>query len=311
MANGKWTAADLPSQTGRTILITGANSGIGYQAAKELALKGAHVLLGVRDAAKGAAALERLRREVPAASAEVAQLDMASLSSIRAFANQFLARGIALDVLINNAGVMALPKRELTVDGFERQFGTNHLGHFALTGLLMPALLQAPAPRVVTVSSLAHRNGKIEWSNLQGETHYVPWDSYNASKLENLLFALELQRRVKATGSPLLSIPVHPGIARTSILANGPGTRDIKSIAVTLLGPFITQDDAMGALPTLYAATAPQAKGGEYIGPDGFQGFRGYPTVEQPRPQALDEAAAQRLWSVSEELSGVTYLPAA
>ena len=307
MAMSKWTPADIPSQSGKTVLITGANSGIGYQAAKELSRQGAHVLLGVRDVAKGTAALERLQAEVPAASVELAQLDMASLASIRTFAEHFLARGTALDILINNAGVMALPKRELTPDGFERQFATNHLGHFAVTGLLMPALLRASAPRVVTVSSLAHRNGKIEWNNLQSETRYVPWDAYNASKLANLLFAFELQRHADAAGSKLLSIPVHPGISRTSIFANGPGTRDLKSIIVTLLGPIMTQDDAMGALPTLYGATAPQACGGEYIGPDGFQAFKGYPTVETPRPQALDEATAKRLWTVSEELTGVTY----
>ena len=307
MATTKWTAADIPSQAGKVVLVTGANSGIGYQAALELARRGAHVLLGVRDQAKGAAALGKLQKEVPAASVELADLDMASLASIRAFAKSFLARGVALDVLINNAGVMALPKRELTADGFERQFGTNHLGHFALTGLLVPALAAAPEPRVVTVSSLAHRNGKMEWDNLQSERKYVPWDAYNASKLENLLFALELQRRAAAAGSKLISMPVHPGIARTQIFTNGPGVRDLKAVAMVILSPFITQDDAMGALPTLYAATAPQARGGEYIGPDGFQGFKGYPTVEQPRPQALNEADAKRLWSVSEQLSGVEY----
>ena len=307
MATSKWTAAEISTQAGKTVLVTGANSGIGYQAAKELARRGAHVLLGVRDVAKGTAALERLQQEVPNASAEVAKLDMASLASIRAFAEQFLARGIALDILINNAGVMALPKRELTVDGFERQFGTNHLGHFALTGLLMPALLRAAAPRVVTVSSLAHRNGKIVWNNLQSETRYVPWDAYNASKLANLLFAFELQRHADTAGSKLLSIPVHPGISRTSIVANGPGSRDPKSIALAILKPFITQDDAMGALPTLYAATAPQVRGGEYIGPDGFQAFRGYPTVEEPRPQARDVGTAKQLWTVSEKLTGVSY----
>ncbi len=307
MESKKWTAADIPSQAGKVVLVTGANSGIGYQAAKELVRHGAHVLLGARDKVKGTAALARLQSEVPAATVELADLDMASLASIRAFADSFLARGIPLDILINNAGVMALPKRELTADGFERQFGTNHLGHFALTGLLLPALLQAPAPRVVTVSSLAHRNGKVEWDNLQSERKYVPWDAYNASKLENLLFAFELQHRASAAGSNLLSIPVHPGISRTSIFANGPGTRDLKSIIISILGPVMTQDDAMGALPTLYGATAPQARGGEYIGPDGFQAFKGYPTVEQPRPQALDDATGKRLWSVSEQLSHVTY----
>ena len=306
MPSSKWTAGEIPPQTGRTVLVTGANSGIGYQAALELARHGAHVLLGVRNLDKGQVALARLKQEAPGASAELAELDMASLASIRSFATSFQR---PLDLLINNAGVMALPKRELTEDGFERQFGTNHLGHFALTGLLLPQLLQTGSPRVVTVSSLAHRNGKINFDDLQSEKNYVPWDAYNQSKLANLLFALELDRHAKAVGSRLRSIPVHPGISRTSIFANGPGLQDLKAIAVKILAPLMTQDDAAGALPTLYAATAPDAQGGVYIGPDGFKAFRGSPTVEQPRPQALDEGAAQRLWTVSEELTGVVYPP--
>ena len=218
MATRKWTAEQIPSQAGKTALITGANSGIGYQTALELAHHGAHVLLGCRNEAKGRAALERLLREAPGASAEVVQLDMASLASIRAFAAAFLGRGIALDLLINNAGVMALPKRELTEDGFERQFGTNHLGHFALTGLLLPALLAAPAPRVVTVASLAHRTGKIEFDNLQRERGVRAWDAYNASKLANILFAKELDRRARAAHNRLLSLAVHPGFRRRAFL---------------------------------------------------------------------------------------------
>ena len=226
MATGNWTAQEIPSQAGRTALVTGANSGIGFQAAIELARHGAHVLLGVRNAAKGAEALARLQREAPGASAEVVALDMASLASIHAFAASFAGRGAALDLLINNAGVMALPTRELTEDGFERQFGTNHLGHFALTGLLWPHLLSAPAPRVVTVSSLAHRTAQIEFDNLQGEKHYDGWPAYNQSKLANLMFARELDRRARAAGSRLLSLPVHPGVSITNIFANGPGTNE-------------------------------------------------------------------------------------
>ena len=304
MAAGKWTTGQIPPQTGKTVLITGANSGIGYQAALELARHGAHVLMGVRSRQKGEAALARLLREALGASAEVVELDMASLSSIRRFNESYAG---PLDVLVNNAGVMALPTRELTEDGFERQFGTNHLGHFALTGLLMPKLLAASAPRVVTVSSLAHRNGKMDFDNLQSEKRYVPWDAYNQSKLANLLFARELDRRARAAGLGLRSIPVHPGISRTSIVDNGPGGGSLKMVMLKVLSPLITQDDAAGALPTLYGATAPEAKGGEYIGPDGFQAFRGSPTVEQPRPQALDEAAGKRLWTVSEQLTGVVY----
>ncbi len=254
MGQGNWTAGQMPSQAGKTALVTGANSGIGYQAALELARHGAHVLLGCRSAAKGQAALERLRREAGGgASAEVVELDMASLASIRAFAAGFAARGAALttptgndrpsgtalDLLINNAGVMALPTRELTEDGFERQFGTNHLGHFALTGLLMPALLAAPAPRVVTVASLAHRDGKIEFDNLQSERRYKPWEAYGASKLANILFAKELDRRARAAHSRLLSLAVHPGVSMTNIFANGPGTMSLKAIVVKVLAPVI------------------------------------------------------------------------
>ncbi len=309
VAGSKWTAGQIPSQTGRTALITGANSGIGYRAALELARHGAHVLLGCRNYEKGQAALDRLLRETPGASAELVELDMASLASIRGFAAAFAARGIALDLLINNAGVMALPKRELTADGFERQFGTNHLGHFALTGLLMPQLLAAPAPRVVTVASLAHRNGKIDFNNLQSERSYKPWDAYGESKLANILFANELNRLAVAAHSKLLSMPVHPGVSVTNIIANGPGSNGPKAMVLKLLAPVIMQPDAAGALPTLYAATSPEARGGEYIGPDGLMEMKGSPVVVKPKPHALDQAVGQRLWTVSEELTGVMYPP--
>ena len=307
---GKWTTAQMPSQAGKTVLVTGANSGIGYQAALELARAGAHVLLGCRSESKGKAALETLQRELTGAKAELAVLDMASLVSVRTFAAQFLSRGGELDVLVNNAGVMALPQRELTPDGFERQFGTNHLGHFALTGLLFPALRKSVAARVVTVASLAHRNGKIEFDNLQSERHYKPWDAYNNSKLANILFAKELDRRARATGLPLLSVAVHPGVSKTSIFENGPGPgggSDLKSRVANLLGPLLMQKDSMGALPTEYAATSPDVRGGEYIGPDGFGELKGYPKVVQPRAQALDETTARRLWEVSEQLTGVSF----
>lgn len=311
MAGTKFTTEQIPSQAGRIALITGANSGIGYQAALELARHGAHVLLGCRNAAKGQAALERLHREAPGASAEVVSLDMASLASIRAFAEAFAARKVPLDLLINNAGVMALPKREVTEDGFERQFGTNHLGHFALTGLLMPQLLAAPSPRVVTVASLAHRNGKIDFNNLQSEKKYTPWGAYGESKLANILFARELDARAKAAGSKLVSIPVHPGVSLTNIVENGPGAKGPKMLALKLLGPVLMQPDTAGALPTLYAAVSPEAKGGEYIGPDGFMEFKGSPVVVKPRANGLDAAVGKRLWTASEEATGVVYPPLA
>ena len=305
---GKWTAAQMPAQAGKTVLITGANSGIGYQTALELARHGAHVLLGCRSESKGKAALERLQREVPGAQAELVLLDMASLASVREFASAFNASGAALDILINNAGVMALPARELTADGFERQIGTNHLGHFALTGLLLPALRRGSAPRVVTVASLAHRNGKIDLGNLQSEKQYKPWDAYNTSKLANILFAKELDRRARKAGLDLVSVAVHPGVSRTSIFDNGPGSvPDLKTKVMRIVAPLLMQDDAMGALPTEYAATMPEVQGGEYIGPDGLAEFKGYPKVVQPRAQALDEKMAADLWKASEALTGVVY----
>lgn len=309
MSAGKWTPEQMPSQAGKTVLVTGANSGIGFQAALELARHGARVILGCRSEAKGEKALQQLRREAPGASAQLAVLDLASLASIRSFAAEFLSRGQALDVLINNAGVMALPKRELTTDGFERQFGTNHLGHFALTGLLLPALLKSPAPRVVTVASLAHRNGKIDFEDLQSERAYKPRDAYNNSKLANLLFTRELDRRARQAGWNLISVAVHPGISRTNIVDNGPGANgsDLTTKILKVIGPLVMQSETMGALPTEYAATMPDVHGGEYIGPDGFKEFKGYPTVVQPRPQALDEAAGKRLWEVSERVTGVAY----
>lgn len=308
MATTKWTARDVPSQNGRTALVTGANSGIGFQTALELARAGAHVVLGCRSSAKGQQALDTLLREAPAAKAEVAILDMASLASVRSLAQQWNHEARSLDLLINNAGVMALPSRDQTPDGFERQFATNHLGHFALTGLLVPALLRSSAPRVVTVASLAHRNGKMEWDNLQSERRYQPWNAYNNSKLANILFARELQRRVDEDGGRLLSTAVHPGVSRTSIIANGPGVGNgLKMKLIALLSPVLMQPDSMGALPTLYGAASPELQRNQYIGPDGFMEMKGFPTVVQPRPQALDEAAGKRLWEISETLTGVIY----
>ena len=308
MADVKWTASAMPSQAGKTALITGANSGVGYQTALELARSGMRVLLGCRSAAKGAAALDRLHSAVAEAQAEVVVLDVASLASIRAFVASWAARGEPIDVLINNAGVMGLPTRERTADGFERQMGTNHFGHFALTGLLIPALLRAPAPRVVTVASLAHRNGTIDFENLQSERRYDPMGAYNNTKLANLLFAFELGRRARAQGSKLLSVAAHPGVAKTSVFENGPGDKgNLRMKVMRGVVALLAQSDAMGALPTEYAATAPGVKGGDYIGPDGFSEIKGYPTLVKPRPKALDQQTAERLWRVSEELTGVVY----
>ena len=269
------------------------------------------MLLGVRNPAKGADALRKLHAEVPHSTAELAEIDMASLASVRAFATGYTGAGRGLDVLINNAGVMALPKREMTADGFERQMATNHLGHFALTGLLMPVLLRAADARVVTVSSLAHRNGKIELDNLQSERSYTPMGTYGNTKLANLLFARELDRRVREAGGRLRSVAVHPGVARTQIFANGPGTSGLRGMVFGAISPILFQSEQQGAWPLEYAATMPGVSGGEYIGPDGFMAFKGHPAVEQPKPNALDQEAGRKLWAASEQLTGVTYQPMA
>jgi NAD(P)-dependent dehydrogenase (short-subunit alcohol dehydrogenase family) len=307
MAAQAWTTAQIPALQGKTVLITGANSGIGYQAALELARHGAHVLLACRNQQKGEQALARLLAEAPGSSAELVLLDVSLLADVRRFVAEFLTRQQPLDILINNAGIMALNPRQVTSEGFERQFATNHLGHFELTGLLLPAIMAAPAPRVITVASLAHRGGKIHFDDLQMERSYSPWGAYNQSKLANILFARELARR--AVGSHLLSLPVHPGVSQTSIVDNGPGANDLKTRVLFNFAKFLTQTDADGALPTLYAATSPYALSGDYIGPNGFMEMKGSPVVVKPRPHALDEATGQRLWSVSEQLTGVVYPP--
>jgi NAD(P)-dependent dehydrogenase (short-subunit alcohol dehydrogenase family) len=304
----KWSAANIPSQAGKLAIVTGATSGLGFETAIGLAQAGADIIVASRDESHGRWAVGKIRPLAPASLLRFEKLDLANQTSIAEFVRRIERLDQPVDLLVNNAGVMALPERQITEDGFERQFGTNHLGHFALTGLLAPALEKAGSSRVVTVASLAHRNGKIEWDNLQSERSYVPWNAYNASKLANILFAKELDRRARKAGLPLVSVAVHPGISRTSIFENGPGTGNLKAKIVALLAPVLTQDDAMGALPTEYAATAPEVKGGEYIGPDGMGEFKGYPKVVNPRPQALDVAVAERLWQESERLTGVSFL---
>ena len=311
MSATTWTSQQIPSQAGKTVLITGANSGIGYQTALELARAGARVWLGVRNPGKGQDALSKLRAQVPGAQVELAEIDVASLASVRAFAEAYTSSGRDLDVLVNNAGVMALPTREVTADGFERQMATNHLGHFALTGLLMPVLLRSADPRVVTVSSLAHRSGKIEVDNLQSERSYSPMGTYGNTKLANLLFARELDRRIREAGGQLRSVAVHPGVARTQIFANGPGSSGLRAMVFGLISPVLFQSEEHGAWPLEYAASMPGVAGGEYIGPDGFMALKGHPAVEQPKPNALDREAGEKLWAVSEQLTGVTYPPLA
>ena len=300
----RWTAADTPDQSGRVALVTGANSGLGLHTSIALARKGARVLMACRDAGRAEAALARVRREVPGAAAELVTLDLSSLASVEAAATEVAERTATLDLLVDNAGVMA-PPRSTTTDGFELQLGTNHLGHFALTGRLLPLLLAAPSPRVVVVSSGAHRLGKINFEDLQSERSYARWGAYGQSKLANLLFARELQRRA---GTSLLVAAAHPGYAATH-LQSGQGSFLLEA-AMKVGNAVIAQSDAAGAWPSLYAATMPDVQRGDYWGP-AIAELRGTPKRVGRSKAAQDDAAARRLWEESERLTGVSYaLPA-
>lgn len=303
-----WSASDIASQRGRRALITGANSGIGWEAALELARAGAEIVLPARTEAKARDAMARIRDHVPDAKIIAEILDLADLASVHAFAArvQEMFPGQSLDLLINNAGVMAVPKRELTVDGFERQFATNYLGPFALTALLFHSLKAQPGSRIVTVSSTASKFGKIDFANLQSERRYSPmWQAYSQSKLADSIFALELQRRLTAIGSPILSTSAHPGYATTNLQVTGPGEGSWMMRASALI--LRPQDAAHGALPTLFAAVAPQAQPGGYYGPDGFQELKGDPAPATIVPKAKDISVARRLWAESERLTGVRF----
>ena len=302
-----WTVADIPSQRGKLAVVTGATGGLGYETALALASAGAEVLVTGRNAEKGRVAMERIKRAVPSAKVRFEMLDLASLASVRAFAARMIARGQPLDLLINNAGVMDLPARRLTEDGFEMQFGTNHLSHFALTGLLLPLLGRAEAPRVVNVSSLAHRGGKIDFDNLQAERKYKSWPAYQQSKLANLLFTFELQRRSDAYGWGVMSNAAHPGYARTDLIPNGPGTGGVKGVLAKIFGSFMSHSAADGALPTLFAATSPAAAPEGYYGPNGFYELKGPVAPARVFPQAKDGGVARKLWAVSEQFTGMTW----
>jgi NAD(P)-dependent dehydrogenase (short-subunit alcohol dehydrogenase family) len=300
----KWTAERIPDQSGRTAVVTGANSGLGLVTARELARKGAAVVLACRNLEKGEAARKEVEAHAPGAQLELQELDLASLDSVREFAERFKAGHEGLDLLINNAGVMATPRRS-TADGFELQFGTNHLGHFALTGLLIGEMEGREDARVVTLSSTAHKFGRIAFDNLGGDRRYFRWRAYGQSKLANLLFALELDRQLRAAGSTVKSLAAHPGYAATNLQFAGPPAVDA---AVMKLGnALFAQDDEMGALPTLYAATEPGLESGTFCGPDGFQEQRGHPKPVSPSGAARDEQVARRLWEVSEEMTGVRF----
>jgi len=309
MSDGKnWTADDLPDLSGKTIVVTGGNSGIGYEAAIQFARKRARVVLACRNMDKAHAAAERIAALAPGAPVEAMALDLSSLASVRGFADAFKGRNRMLHVLCNNAGVMALPYCR-TADGFEMQFGTNHLGHFALTGLLLDRLLAADGARVVTVSSSAHRMGQIRFDDLQWEHGYRKWRAYGQSKLANLLFAFELQRRIEAAGAKLISVACHPGYAATNLQAMGPRMQGsaVMEMLMRVSNRLFAQSAAMGAMPTLYAAAAPDLRGGEYIGPDGLGEMWGHPAKVDCSAAAHDTAAAARLWQISEQLTNVRY----
>jgi NAD(P)-dependent dehydrogenase (short-subunit alcohol dehydrogenase family) len=304
-----WTTDDLPDQHGRTVLITGANSGLGLRSAEALAAAGARVLLACRNADKAAVARDSVAAGATGPAPEVVSLDLSDLDSVAACADRLTGSLEHLDLLMDNAGVMALPKRLTTAQGFEMQFGTNHLGHFALTGRLLPLLLAAEAPRVVAVSSMGHRPGHIRWDDPNWETGtYRAWPAYFQTKLANLLFTLELSRQAAEAGTSLLVAAAHPGASHTGLAANGPGTGSaFMRVGTKVSDRFFSQSDSMGALPQLYAATMPDVPPNGYYGPDGFMEQRGHPKPVGRAGRASDPEAATRLWKMSEELTGVSY----
>jgi protochlorophyllide reductase len=297
-----WTANAIPDLSDKVVIVTGANSGLGYESVLALARKKAHVIMACRDSVKGEVAKLNVQKAVPTAKLEVMSLNLSDLASVRQFVTDFKAKHKQLDILLNNAGIMAPPRAE-TKDGFEAQFGTNHLGHFALTGLLLDVLLKTPKNRIVTVSSVAARTGTINFSDLQSKRNYQPWLAYGQSKLANQLFMRELHRRLSETGAGSLSVAAHPGYASTNLQTANAGA--FGTVFMQFSNTVLAQSAAMGALPQLYAATAPDVKGGEYFGPRFL--MRGHPQREALRPKALDTATAKRLWEVSEELTGVRY----
>jgi len=294
-----WTVDNMPDQTGKVAIVTGANRGIGYEVARALALRGARMILACRSKEKGAAAVQQICEEHSDAIVDLMQLDLADLSSIHKSAGEFTARNDHLHLLINNAGVRMAPELRRTADGFEAQFGTNHLGHFALTGLLLDTLMHTPSARVVTVSSVAHRQGRMDFDNLNAERSYNQQTAYGTSKLANLLFTYELQRRFEAAGMDAIAVAAHPGWTATSFTEH--------PALIRLFSSLLAMPPEQGALPTLYAATAPDVSGGDCYGPGGMGQIWGYPTRIESSALSHDQAVAKQLWKVSEELTGVTF----
>jgi NAD(P)-dependent dehydrogenase (short-subunit alcohol dehydrogenase family) len=301
----------IPDQHGTRVIVTGANSGLGLETARRLAAAGAHVVMAARTAEKNREAADAIRQTVPDASLQLESLDLASLASVQAFAERMLAENVPVDILINNAGVMAVPTKHTTEDGFELQFGTNHLGHFALTARLLPALIAADAPRVVTLSSVMHWIGRIRFGDLNADKKYNAWLAYGQSKLANLLFAHELQRRSDGAGWGLLSAAAHPGSSRTNLQIAGPQLGRDKP-ASGLVGRFmesprLSQTAERGAEPEIFAATWASVSGGDYVGPTGAFGLTGPPGRAKQSRRALDLSVASRLWTVSEDLTGIDF----
>jgi NAD(P)-dependent dehydrogenase (short-subunit alcohol dehydrogenase family) len=303
----RWTSADIPPQAGRLAVVTGSTSGIGYEAALALARAGARVVIAARDEKKGNAAIAAIRRVHPNANLTFRLLDTALLASVRAFAAQSQDDHGPIDILVLNAGIASVPHREETADGFERQLATNYLGHFALAGLLLPHMDSRPGSRFVQVASIAHRRARLYFEDLQLKRNYDPGVAYNQSKLAILMFGLELDRRLRAANSPIRSIPAHPGMAVTDIFRRGERAGPLQQAFGKVAFRVVGQSAAQGALPILFAATSPDAAGGAYYGPGGFREIRGYPAPAKIEPHALDRDSAKRLWSVSEELTEVTF----
>lgn len=301
----KWTTGNIPPQHGRSAVVTGTG-GLGYEDALALARAGGNVVIAGRNPGKGAEAVAAIRNAVPGAQVRFGEVDLANLASIAAFAARLAREQDNLDLLINNAGVMTPPEHRRTSDGFELQFGTNYLGHFALTAHLLPLLKRGQNPRVVSVASVAARSGAINFDDLQAERGYKPFPVYCQSKLACILFAFELSRRSRAAGWGVGSLAAHPGVTRTDLISNGAGRRSIPGRMRRFL-PFLFQPAWQGALPTLFAATDPAARDGAYYGPDGPGGLRGYPAEETPPRQALDTTVAARLWETSRALTGVIF----
>lgn len=301
-----WTTVNIPQRDKGLALITGSTEGVGFEDALALSSAGWNVIMMGRNAEKGSESIVKIHKINPKAKVSFEKIDLADLSSIKAFASRMNSKGQAIDLLINNAGVMTPPKRLGTADGFELQFGTNHIGHFALTAQLLPLLRKSPDTRVVTVSSIANREGTINFDDLQSESSYVPGKAYSQSKLANLMFALELQRQSDRHGWGIVSMAAHPGVSRTNLLINGAGRWSFPGIMRTFL-PFLFQPQAQGALPTLYAATSPEAKGGLYYGPNKMSETRGFPTIAKMPLQAEDVSVAEKLWEISQKLANVEF----